>query len=191
MGLHSPLQFTPPPSGFSTFLLFFLTGFAVCMIGSTVMRSWLPSFFTRVDATTQELASRLTTGESVAMTLVVRKDLKMGTGKIAAQCAHAAVASVEEMIALQRQQQSAAVKHPWVQWYEAWHVSGCTKVALRCEDEEEMMRVARDAKANSIPYYIIRDAGRTQIAAGSKTVVAVGPAPKSIVDKVTGNLRLL
>lgn len=37
----------------------------------------------------------------------------------------------------------------------------------------------------------IRDAGRTQIAAGSKTVAAVGPAPLSRVDQITGKLRLL
>ena len=32
--------------------------------------------------------------------------------------------------------------------------------------------------------------GRTQIAPGSHTVLAVGPAPGSMVDKVTGNLKL-
>jgi peptidyl-tRNA hydrolase, PTH2 family len=37
----------------------------------------------------------------------------------------------------------------------------------------------------------IQDAGRTQIEAGSMTVLGVGPAPKSLVDKVTGGLKLL
>lgn len=34
-------------------------------------------------------------------------------------------------------------------------------------------------------------AGRTQVAPGSRTVLAIGPAPKSAIDKVTGHLRLL
>lgn len=38
---------------------------------------------------------------------------------------------------------------------------------------------------------IIADAGRTQIEAGSHTVLGIGPAPKSVVDAVTGHLKLL
>ena len=36
-----------------------------------------------------------------------------------------------------------------------------------------------------------QDAGRTQIAAGSLTVVAVGPGPEAIVREVTGHLKLM
>lgn len=38
---------------------------------------------------------------------------------------------------------------------------------------------------------VIADAGRTQIESGSLTVLGVGPAPKSVVDKITGGLKLL
>ena len=38
---------------------------------------------------------------------------------------------------------------------------------------------------------VIHDAGRTQIASGSATVLGVGPGPKSIIDRVTGHLKLL
>jgi len=38
---------------------------------------------------------------------------------------------------------------------------------------------------------MIHDQGRTQIAAGSATVLGVGPAPKSSIDEVTGHLKLL
>ena len=51
--------------------------------------------------------------------------------------------------------------------------------------------LAARAVAAGLPAYIVRDAGRTQIAAGSQTVLAVGPAPKSAVDRVTGHLSLL
>lgn len=49
------------------------------------------------------------------------------------------------------------------------------------------------AKAQSlgVTAEVIQDAGRTQIEAGSMTVLGVGPAPKSVVDKITGHLKLL
>jgi peptidyl-tRNA hydrolase len=47
------------------------------------------------------------------------------------------------------------------------------------------------AQADGLPAYLVTDAGRTQIAAGSKTVLAIGPAPKSRIDQITGSLSLL
>ena len=37
----------------------------------------------------------------------------------------------------------------------------------------------------------IRDAGRTQIAAGTRTVLGIGPAPVPLIDAVTGDLKLM
>lgn len=58
-------------------------------------------------------------------------------------------------------------------------------------DESEMAALEAKAAAGGIPTYIVHDAGRTQIAAGSQTVLAIGPAPKSQLDTVTGHLKLL
>lgn len=148
--------------------------------------------------------------EEMKMVLVVRKDLKMGAGKVAAQCAHAAVASVEMVAALASASDAdfspnnrssttpsfsaSGSRDPnllWPQWLSAWRSTGYAKVVLQCQDEAEMMGIAQSAKSAGLPYYVIRDAGRTQIAAGSKTVVSIGPAPKSMVDQVTGHLKLL
>lgn len=49
----------------------------------------------------------------------------------------------------------------------------------------------KKAKAAGIGTYIVFDAGRTQIPAGSQTVLAIGPAPKSQIDQITGHLKLL
>ncbi|KEG12611.1 peptidyl-tRNA hydrolase, PTH2 family [Trypanosoma grayi] len=141
-------------------------------------------------------------GEPHKMALVVRKDLKMGTGKIASQCAHAAVAVVEDVQSRRRSVAAAAaaaaggggergLDEAWVSWYDAWSFAGSTKVVLQCESEERLMATLRAAKREGLPHALIRDAGRTQIAPGSKTVLAVGPAPKTLVDHVTGSLKLL
>jgi len=60
---------------------------------------------------------------------------------------------------------------------------------VKSEDELEMLQ----ARAISLGLcaQMIHDQGRTQIAAGSATVLGVGPAPKSKIDEVTGHLKLL
>ncbi|KAJ1409826.1 Peptidyl-tRNA hydrolase, PTH2 [Sesbania bispinosa] len=42
------------------------------------------------------------------------------------------------------------------------------------------------AESIGLPTFVVADAGRTQVSAGSKTVLAVGPGPKASVDSVTG-----
>jgi PTH2 family peptidyl-tRNA hydrolase len=62
-------------------------------------------------------------------------------------------------------------------------------VAVNSEDE--LLGIRDKAKENGLPFYLVRDAGRTQIAPGSITVCAVGPGKVSDVDTVTGHLNLL
>ena len=47
------------------------------------------------------------------------------------------------------------------------------------------------AQLKGLVTYIVEDAGRTQIAAGSKTVLAIGPAPVEAFESLTGHLKLL
>lgn len=51
--------------------------------------------------------------------------------------------------------------------------------------------LAASAQEAGLFWYQVEDQGRTQIPAGSHTVLAVGPAPHSLVDEVTGHLTLL
>ncbi|CAK7353182.1 unnamed protein product [Dovyalis caffra] len=65
-----------------------------------------------------------------------------------------------------------------------------------CYVQESTRNVSRNkireaAEDIGLPTFIVADAGRTQVSAGSKTVLAVGPGPKEWVDSVTGKLRLL
>ena len=57
---------------------------------------------------------------------------------------------------------------------------------------EAELHALRDlAKTAGLITYQVEDAGRTQIAAGSRTVLAIGPAPVKEVDQITGHLKLL
>ncbi|XP_026314623.1 peptidyl-tRNA hydrolase 2, mitochondrial-like [Hyposmocoma kahamanoa] len=113
------------------------------------------------------------------LVLVVRTDLNMGKGKIAAQCSHAAVGAFEK----------AQKRDP--EGLKCWQMTGQAKVALKTDTVDEIKQIADNAKKMGLITSLIRDAGRTQIAPNSITVLGVGPAPKDVIDKVTGHLKLL
>uniref|UniRef100_A0ACD5TET6 Uncharacterized protein n=1 Tax=Avena sativa TaxID=4498 RepID=A0ACD5TET6_AVESA len=118
-------------------------------------------------------------GEELKMVLVVRQDLKMGAGKIASQCAHAATGLYAELLASNR-----GLLRQWEQF-------GQAKIVLACKNQQDMNRIKETAEHRGIPTFVVADAGRTQVLAGSKTVLAVGPGRKADIDTVTGKLRLL
>ncbi|TBU64837.1 peptidyl-tRNA hydrolase II [Dichomitus squalens] len=103
--------------------------------------------------------------EPCKMVLVVRTDLGMTTGKIAAH--HATLACYK---ALQKTNPA---------------------IALKATSEDELLELEAIAKSLNLAARSILDAGRTQIAAGSRTVLGIGPGPVELVNKVTGKLRLL
>ena len=64
-------------------------------------------------------------------------------------------------------------------------------MALKCVTEEEMLAIEARAKKAGLTHYVVCDAGRTQIAAGSLTVCGIGPNSVDLVDAITGHLKLL
>lgn len=68
---------------------------------------------------------------------------------------------------------------------------GQAKVALQVKSEEELEVLQAQALSLGLVAQVIHDAGRTQIASGSATVLGIGPAPKGVIDQVTGHLKLL
>jgi PTH2 family peptidyl-tRNA hydrolase len=111
--------------------------------------------------------------------LVIRADLKMGKGKIAAQASHASVIATLE-----------AQKYEKI-WYDQWFKQGMKKIAVRVNSEEELMSIFRKGSQAKLPRALINDAGHTQLPAGTATAVAIGPAPDRLVDPITSSLKLL
>lgn len=112
------------------------------------------------------------------MVFVVRNDLKMGKGKAAAQCCHAAVSAYE------------AVSRTDPEMFRKWRMYGQPKVVVKTESEESLLQLAREARSLGLNASLVKDAGRTQIAPGSVTVLGVGPGPEELVNQVTGHLKL-
>lgn len=53
-----------------------------------------------------------------------------------------------------------------------------------------MLDLADAANNLKLLVSIVRDAGRTQVASGSKTVLAIGPGLEETINSVTGHLKL-
>ncbi|KAI5967756.1 hypothetical protein CANMA_002936 [Candida margitis] len=120
----------------------------------------------------------------VRMTLVVRQDLKMGKGKAAAQCSHATLSLYKKIT----NPNSEAYNPEMVKRWECGN--GQAKITLQVPNQEEMDILYAQAISLGVNACIIHDAGRTQIAAGSATVLGLGPAPKKALDQITGELKL-
>jgi peptidyl-tRNA hydrolase len=65
------------------------------------------------------------------------------------------------------------------------------KVSVQAKSEDELLTLQAQAMSLGLVAKVIHDAGRTQIASGSATVLGIGPGPKSVIDQVTGGLKLL
>ena len=110
--------------------------------------------------------------------IVVRSDLGMGKGKIAAQNSQASLEAYEK----------ARAKNP--AWVEEWKNSGQTKVVVKVPSERELLELFEKVR-KILPAALIRDAGRTQVEQGSATCLGIGPAPESEINKFTKELKLL
>ena len=108
--------------------------------------------------------------------IVVNEALRLPRGKLASQVAHASVAAL-----------LSAANEDIRQWLD----EGMPKIVLRAEDEAQLAALERQADDAGLPVALIRDAGRTVVAAGTATCLGIGPAVDAAIDVVTGGLGLL
>jgi PTH2 family peptidyl-tRNA hydrolase len=113
------------------------------------------------------------------MVIVTRRDLKLSPGKLAAQVAHAAVSCALE------------TKKKNKKWFTKWMREGAKKAVVKTDLVEDFFELKMKADELNIESVIISDAGHTEIASGTKTVLGIGPAPSNLIDQVTGDLSLL
>jgi peptidyl-tRNA hydrolase, PTH2 family len=112
------------------------------------------------------------------LVIVARKDLKLSAGKLAAQVGHAAV---DCALKAKRFQPSE---------FDAWYEQGQKKVVVKAENERALFDLKVAAERMGLTTALIADAGHTELAPGTITVLGVGPARDIDVDKVTGHLAL-
>ncbi len=107
--------------------------------------------------------------------ILVRDDLKLPKGKLAAQVAHAAVECVLKS-------NKDAVKE--------WLRDGAKKVVLKVKDEKELREFLKKANHDGIKAALITDAGHTVVEPGTVTVLGIGPDEDQVIEKLVGQLKL-
>ncbi len=134
------------------------------------------------------------------MMIVMRRDLKMRKGKIAAQAGHACIDAVlmalnkeGRMNDLEMSSEEILLKttdkpsSPLSDWFN----NGCTKVCVYVDSEEALVDIAEEAKKRGIIVAVITDAGMTEFhGVPTKTCLALEPLPAGVADELTGNLPL-
>ncbi len=111
------------------------------------------------------------------MVLVARKDLKLSTGKLAIQCAHAAASCA--LMAVKNEKRL----------FERWKNNGARKICLQVEDLQSLHTVAGQAQSANLITYIVKDAGHTEIPPGTVTVLGIGPGPRRSIDAIVRDLK--
>ncbi|MFH1398791.1 MAG: peptidyl-tRNA hydrolase Pth2 [Candidatus Woesearchaeota archaeon] len=115
-------------------------------------------------------------GKEWKQVILVRMDLKMPKGKLAAQVGHASVGAMLES-------PKDVVKE--------WLGSGGKKVVLKVKDEAELLSFEKLARREKLKTALIQDAGHTVLEPGTITCLGIGPDAEEKIDKVTGRLKML
>jgi len=108
--------------------------------------------------------------------ILVREDLKLPKGKLAAQSSHASV--------------DATLKSD-KKIIELWKKEGGKKIVLKIKDEEELFKYKQMAEDAGIKTALITDAGHTVVEPGTITCLGIGPDEETKIDSVTGNLKMM
>jgi peptidyl-tRNA hydrolase, PTH2 family len=72
-----------------------------------------------------------------------------------------------------------------------WEQEGEKKVVVRVTDLKELFEIYELVKATEIPYYLVQDAGHTELPKATITCLGIGPDEDEKIDKITQDLKLL
>ena len=134
------------------------------------------------------------------MMIVMRRDLKMRKGKIAAQAGHASIEAI--LMALSKEGRLADLEMteegmllhtdekeetPLSEWFSY----GCAKICVYVDSEEALLAIDAKARERGILSAVITDAGMTEFhGVPTKTCLALEPLSADTADELTGGLPL-
>ncbi len=108
--------------------------------------------------------------------IIMRGDLPISRGKIAAQACHASLGSYKKA-------DERKIKK--------WEQEGGKKVVVKVADLKELYEYLELIKATDMPYFLVRDAGHTELPESTVTCLGIGPDEDEKIDKITQDLKLL
>ncbi len=120
----------------------------------------------------------------MAMYIFINTTIKMDKGKIAGQVGHAVQKLIEDILtnhAYSKTFESKKIMND----YANWRSNGMAKIVLKAT-EEELEQIRKQPHCA-----MVRDAGLTQIPPNTLTVIGLLPRPKSELEQLTKNFKLL
>ncbi|MEK6874178.1 MAG: peptidyl-tRNA hydrolase Pth2 [Nanoarchaeota archaeon] len=114
--------------------------------------------------------------KSYKQVIVVRMDLRLSKGKMAAQVSHA---SVEAMLKSHKDD------------IKTWRDQGMKKIVLRVKDLKELLTIKQKAEDSNLITALITDAGYTEIMPGTVTCLGIGPDIEERIDTITKVLKMV
>ncbi len=107
--------------------------------------------------------------------IIMRADLPISRGKLAAQACHASLGSYKRA-------DERKIKN--------WELEGGKKVVLKVKDRDELFQYYELVKATDLPYFLVTDAGHTELPESTVTCLGIGPDEDEKIDKITQDLKL-
>lgn len=129
----------------------------------------------------------------VKQVLIIRKDLNMRKGKLAAQAAHASMAIFFNLMRqneLSRPQEGVFHLEVKNQYMLDWMNGHFTKICVYVNSEAELLEIHQKAVDAGLPAVLIKDSGFTEFKEPTYTAVGIGPDDPEAMDKITGHLPL-
>ncbi len=132
--------------------------------------------------------------------IVVRRDLKMRKGKIAAQAGHACVEAVLMALAKEERLNDVRVQDDWATVLPGekgpspltdWFQYGVAKICVYVDGEAALLELAQKAREMGVLCALIQDAGMTEFhGEPTYTCLALEPLEADQADEITGGLPL-
>lgn len=132
--------------------------------------------------------------DKIKQVIVVRKDLKMGSGKIAAQVAHASMGVLLNAGTYTDDSTGTnfSINLSDNKPLAGWMMGAFTKVCVSCDSEQQLIELEAAASTAGVLNCLITDSGLTKFnGVPTKTCLAIGPANAAVLNLITGHLKLL
>jgi len=129
--------------------------------------------------------------------IIVRGDLDMPKGKMAAQVAHASMGAIltyakdmGEVTGTEGKPGHLYQMNVPAQVHE-WLSGDFAKIVLKCQTLDNLLALEEQAKAHGIPCKLIKDNGTTVFNEPTITCIAIGPWDAEVIDSMTKEFKLL
>lgn len=129
---------------------------------------------------------------TVKQVIVVRKDLNMRKGKMAAQVAHASIGALFPRERAVFNSADQTVSFPIDPNQISWFLELSVKIVVGVESESALLQIYEKAREACLPCVLIQDRGLTEFGGvPTYTTVGIGPADDFLINPITGHLPLM